>query len=86
LSDYDDNYDDNDEEDDVASHGRRRRSWNALTKARSLSQGGRRHIVRRHVVRRQSSVPIGMGVGFRRYSSNLGSTGIGASGTSWGGM
>jgi MFS family permease len=35
--------------------------------------------------RRRSSVPIGMGVGFRKLSSNLGSTGIGAEGTSWGG-
>jgi hypothetical protein len=36
-------------------------------------------------VRRRSSVPIGMGKGLRRYSSNLGSTGVDASGTSWGG-
>lgn len=35
--------------------------------------------------RRRSSVPIGMGKGLRRYSSNLGSTGVDASGTSWGG-
>ncbi|KAH6639258.1 major facilitator superfamily domain-containing protein [Boeremia exigua] len=34
---------------------------------------------------RRSSVPIGMGKGLRRYSSNLGSTGVDASGTSWGG-
>jgi hypothetical protein len=68
------------EEEDGESHGRRRQRLNALSTARSPSQGGRRHIVRR-----QSSVPIGMGIGFRRYSSNLGSTGIGASGTSWGG-
>ncbi|OCK83370.1 MFS general substrate transporter [Lepidopterella palustris CBS 459.81] len=33
--------------------------------------------------RRRSSVPIGMGAGFRRYSSNLGSTGF--AGGSWGG-
>jgi hypothetical protein len=39
-------------------------------------------------VRRRSSVPVGMGIGFRRLSSNLGSTGIGAlsaGGASWGG-
>lgn len=40
---------------------------------------------RYRTVRKRSSVPIGMGRGFRRYSSNLGSAGIGASGTSWGG-
>jgi hypothetical protein len=71
---------DDETEDDEEGHGRRRRSSNALSTARSHSQGRRRN-----VVRRQSSVPIGMGVGFRRYSSNLGSTGIGAGGTSWGG-
>jgi hypothetical protein len=43
------------------------------------------HAGRKRVVRRRSSVPIGMGVGFRRYSSNLGSTGIGGGGASWGG-
>ncbi|RMZ68528.1 MFS transporter [Pyrenophora seminiperda CCB06] len=41
--------------------------------------------VRRNTVRKRSSVPIGMGKGFRRYSSNLGSTGIGGGGASWGG-
>ncbi|EOA86715.1 hypothetical protein ACJQWK_08378 [Exserohilum turcicum] len=50
-----------------------------LESVRSHSQS------RRRIVRRQSSVPIGMGVGFRRYSSNLGSTGIGGGGASWGG-
>jgi hypothetical protein len=60
--------------------GRWRQGSNGLTTARSHSQQG----VRR-VVRRQSSVPIGMGIGFRRYSSNLGSTGVGGGGTSWGG-
>ncbi|KAF2124474.1 MFS general substrate transporter [Dothidotthia symphoricarpi CBS 119687] len=40
---------------------------------------------RRRTLERTSSVPIGMGRGFRRYSSNLGSTGVGGSGTSWGG-
>lgn len=62
-------------------HHGRRRSSNALTTARTQSSQGRRG----KVVRRQSSVPIGMGKGFRRYSSNLGSTGVGAAGTSWGG-
>jgi len=71
---------DDDADDDEDSHGRWRQGSNGLTTARSHSQGGRRH-----VVRRQSSVPIGMGVGFRRYSSNLGTSGIGANGTSWGG-
>jgi hypothetical protein len=60
--------------------GRWRQGSNGLTSARSHSQQGRRL-----VVRRQSSVPIGMGIGFRRYSSNLGSTGVGGGGTSWGG-
>lgn len=62
-------------------HHGRRRSSNALITARTQSTQGRRG----NVVKRQSSVPIGMGKGFRRYSSNLGSTGVGASGTSWGG-
>jgi hypothetical protein len=34
------------------------------------------HNPRSRSLRRRSSVPIGMGVGFRRYSSNLGSTGL----------
>jgi MFS family permease len=42
-------------------------------------------MVSRRSVRRRSSVPFGMGVGFRRLSSNIGSTGIGAGGASWGG-
>lgn len=71
---------DDEAENDEAHH--RRRSSNALNAVRSHSQGRRRH---GHVVKRQSSVPIGMGVGFRRYSSNLGINGISASGTSWGG-
>jgi hypothetical protein len=57
------------------------RNLHSLSTVRSHSQGGRR----RNNLRRQSSVPIGMGIGFRRYSSNLGSTGVGAPGTSWGG-
>lgn len=55
----------------------RRHSSTQPLGARSHSRGSR--------IRRRSSVPIGMGKGFRRYSSNLGSTGVDASGTSWGG-
>ncbi|KAF2469179.1 MFS general substrate transporter [Lindgomyces ingoldianus] len=36
-------------------------------------------------LRRRSSVPVGMGVGFRRLSSNLGASGIGPGVASWGG-
>lgn len=50
-----------------------------LERSASMSQ----HPRRRRSLRRQSSVPIGMGVGFRRLSSNLGSTGL--PGSSWGG-
>ena len=64
------------EDDDVDDLERRRSSIQPLG-ARSSSRGSR--------VRRRSSVPIGMGKGLRRYSSNLGSTGVDASGTSWGG-
>jgi len=38
---------------------------------------------RKRSLRKRSSVPIGLGVGFRRYSSNLGSTGLPDG--SWGG-
>lgn len=55
----------------------RRRSSTQLQGARSHSRGGS--------ARRRSSIPIGMGKGLRRYSSNLGSTGVDANGTSWGG-
>jgi hypothetical protein len=65
-------------EDDVDdADPERRRSSGQLLGVRSHSRGSK--------VRRRSSVPIGMGKGFRRYSSNLGSTGVDASGTSWGG-
>jgi len=50
-----------------------------LSRAGSAAQDGRRH----RSASRRSSVPIGMGVGFRRLSSNLGSTGF--AGGSWGG-
>ena len=64
------------EDDDIDDLERRRSSTQPLG-ARSSSRGSR--------ARRRSSVPIGMGKGLRRYSSNLGSTGVDASGTSWGG-
>ncbi|KAH7121153.1 major facilitator superfamily domain-containing protein [Dendryphion nanum] len=65
-------------DDDVAGrHSRERRGTsNSLNHTLSRSHSRR--------VRRRSSVPVGMGTGFRRLSSNLGSTGIGP-GTSWGG-
>ncbi|KAF2010621.1 MFS general substrate transporter [Aaosphaeria arxii CBS 175.79] len=45
--------------------------------------GGERSRSRRRstAVRRRSSVPVGMGIGFRRLSSNLGSTGFGPGGS-----
>jgi hypothetical protein len=70
--------DDGTENDEGESHGRRLSS-SALVTGRSQSLG-----MSKRTVRKQSSVPIGMGVGFRRYSSNLGSTGIGAGGANWG--
>lgn len=53
----------------------------------SQAEDGRRHEAGRHEkARRRLSVPIGMGPGFRRYSSNLGSSGaVGGGGASWGG-
>jgi hypothetical protein len=65
-------------EDDSVTDLERRRSANQL-------QGGLRSHSRGSGVKRRSSIPIGMGKGLRRYSSNLGSTGVDASGTSWGG-
>jgi hypothetical protein len=56
---------------------RRRGTGTSLDRMRSQSHSGR--------VRKRSSVPIGMGQGFRRLSTNLGSTGFGAGGSSWGG-
>lgn len=67
-------------EDGEDDHGRPRRGSNAFNATRRHSQSQRSK-----TIRRKSSVPIGMGKGFRRLSSNLGSTGVGASGTSWGG-
>lgn len=64
-------------EDDDVDDLERRRSSTQLQGARSASRGSR--------IRRRSSIPIGLGKGLRRYSSNLGSTGVDASGTSWGG-
>ncbi|EDU43745.1 ProP Permease of the major facilitator superfamily [Pyrenophora tritici-repentis] len=68
-----------DDEEDTLDFVSRTESMNTLTPTASRSQG------RRNTVRKRSSVPIGMGIGFRRYSSNLGSTGIGGGGASWGG-
>jgi hypothetical protein len=68
-----------DDEDDASVSVGQGQSINGLETTRSGSQSRRRKIVRR-----TSSIPIGMGKGFRRYSSNLGSTGIGG-GSSWGG-
>ncbi|KAF9732676.1 hypothetical protein PMIN06_002869 [Paraphaeosphaeria minitans] len=51
----------------------------------TTSSAGLDRTVSRRSVRRRSSVPVGMGVGFRRLSSNIGSTGIGGGGASWGG-
>jgi hypothetical protein len=65
------------DEDDEINDLERRRSSTRLQGTRSHSRGSN--------VRRRSSIPIGMGKGLRRYSSNLGSTGVDASGTSWGG-
>ncbi|KAF2006369.1 MFS general substrate transporter [Amniculicola lignicola CBS 123094] len=65
-------------------HGRRRHTAQDLERVGSGSPHRRRGS-RGRAVRRRSSVPIGMGVGFRRLSSNLGSTGVGAGGASWGG-
>lgn len=72
---------DDETDDGLEGVSQRRRSSNALRAVRSHSQ-----VRSRNATRRRSSVPIGMGIGFRRLSSNLGSTGVGASGTSWGGM
>lgn len=66
-------------DDEDGEHAGRRQTVYDLEPARSNSQN------RIGAVRRRCSVPIGMGIGFRRYSSNLGSTGIGGGGASWGG-
>jgi len=63
----------------------RRKSVDSTGDVRSHSRGRRRPSRTGKAMRRRSSVPIGMGSGFRRLSSNLGSTGVGAPGTSWGG-
>ncbi|KAF3051275.1 hypothetical protein E8E11_010716 [Didymella keratinophila] len=59
------------DEDDEIDDLERRRSSTRLQGTRSHSRGSN--------VRRRSSIPIGMGQGLRRYSSNLGSTGVDAS-------
>ncbi|KAF2644468.1 MFS general substrate transporter [Massarina eburnea CBS 473.64] len=63
------------------AYARRRESGSSMGQTRSHS-----NTRRSRTVRKRSSVPVGMGHGFRRLSSNLGSTGnIGAGGASWGG-
>lgn len=52
-------------------------------RARRIRSASTSQPPRRRSMRRRSSVPIGLGVGFRRYSSNLGSTGLPDG--SWGG-
>jgi hypothetical protein len=68
-----------DEDDPRAFHGRAGRVGSASqprsSRRRRSRSGG--------PLRRRSSVPLGMGEGFRKLSSNLGSAGLG--GTSWGG-
>ncbi|KAF2789168.1 MFS general substrate transporter [Melanomma pulvis-pyrius CBS 109.77] len=66
-------------------HHGRRESSSTIGHVRSHSHGRRRISRTGRTLRRRSSVPLGMGTGFRRLSSNLGSTGIGAGGASWGG-
>lgn len=65
------------EDDGLANRHRGRRG--------TAESAGLDRIISRRTIRRRSSVPVGMGVGFRRLSSNIGSTGIGAAGASWGG-
>ncbi|KAF1979047.1 MFS general substrate transporter [Bimuria novae-zelandiae CBS 107.79] len=60
----------------------RREGFGSIGRASTAGSAG---MVSRRAMRRRSSVPIGMGIGFRRLSSNLGSTGIGGGGASWGG-
>lgn len=72
---------DEDEDEVVQRHHRRTGTSSSVGHARSRSRGRRGR-----TVRRRSSVPVGMGIGFRRLSSNIGSTGIGAGGASWGGI
>jgi hypothetical protein len=66
--------------DEARARQHRTESWHSRAHGRSSSQS--RHS---RTVRRRSSVPVGMGIGFRKLSSNLGSTGLGAGGVSWGG-
>lgn len=51
----------------------------------TASSAGLDRTISRRGWRRRSSVPVGMGVGFRRLSSNIGSIGIDGGGASWGG-
>ncbi|ORY04556.1 major facilitator superfamily domain-containing protein [Clohesyomyces aquaticus] len=72
---------------DAHDHPVRRRGTGSSmpSGARSQSQARRRGSRSAKPLRRRSSVPLGMGVGFRRLSSNLGVQGIGPGGASWGG-
>jgi hypothetical protein len=68
-------------DEEIPRHHGRRGTSSSMGHVRSRSRGRRGR-----TVRRRSSVPVGMGIGFRRLSSNIGSTGIGAGGASWGGL
>lgn len=72
LSDYD-GPSDVEEAESRRHHRERRHSHSQRSQSRRRSRS----------VRARSSVPIGMGLGFRRLSSNLGSTGVGAGGAAW---
>ncbi|KAF2708192.1 MFS general substrate transporter [Pleomassaria siparia CBS 279.74] len=80
----DEDMDFNDEE-GIPRHHERRESWSSVGQVRSNSRGRRRISKNGRTIQRRSSVPLGMGLGFRRLSSNLGSTGVGSGGASWGG-
>jgi hypothetical protein len=67
-----------DEDDPRAYHDRVGR-----VRTGSRSHSGRKRSRSGGPLRRRSSVPVGMGAGFRKLSSNLGSAGLG--GTSWAG-
>ncbi|KAF2197833.1 MFS general substrate transporter [Delitschia confertaspora ATCC 74209] len=60
-----------------AYHGMRQSGIGSHLHSRRRESRGRR------TLRKRSSVPVGMGIGFRKLSSNLGSAGLG--GTSWAG-
>jgi hypothetical protein len=74
-----------DEMDMSADEARARQHHVRLGQGSGGRSRSRSHGPQSRRVRRRSSVPVGMGIGFRRLSSNLGSTGVGTLGTSWGG-